>query len=60
MPDETEIWSITDDKSCLCGQTQEEILTWIVQHLSELGIGKGAKIVHDPFGWVVTIEDFEV
>jgi len=56
MPDGAEIESITEDQACLCNSSQSEILSWIVQHVDEIVMGTKLEIVHDPFGWIVTID----
>lgn len=56
MPDGTEIESIKGEDECLCGNSQREILTWIVEHLPALEFDDVLKIGRDPFGYVVIIQ----
>jgi hypothetical protein len=56
MLDGTEIESIREDGACLCDSTDDDILRWIVEHVSELRIGTSLQIKRDPFGWIVTIK----
>lgn len=55
MPDGKEIESIKGDGECLCGNSQREILTWIVEHLPVLEFDDVVSINHDPFGYYVSI-----
>lgn len=50
-----EIYSITDDETCLCQNTQTEILEWIVQHLPEIKFDEQVKIERTCVGWNVFI-----
>ena len=64
MPNGVEITSITEDPyNCLCNQTQDDILIWIIQNLSKsttpLKRGSVLRIERDPFGYLVTIEKVE-
>lgn len=56
MPDGSEIETIDEDELCLCGNSQKEILTWIIDHIPDLSIGDELDIAHTPFGWEVSIE----
>lgn len=59
MPDGTEIKSINKDDSCLCTNTQTEILTWIIKRAPLLEIGERLVIEHDPFSWNIKIEKID-
>lgn len=56
MPDGTEIESIKGTNECLCGISQREILTWIVEHLPNLEFDQELIINRSPFGYEVSIE----
>jgi len=60
MPDGKEIETINDDVSCLCTNTYQEILVWIVNHVPDIEIGKKLVIEHTPFGWVVSTDNIDV
>ena len=55
MPDGTEIESIKGDDECLCGNSQREILIWIVEHLPMLEFNDVVSINRDLFGYYVSI-----
>jgi len=56
MPDGKEIEYISIDRSCLCTNTNKEIVTWIARQVPDIEIGKKLIIEHTPFGWDVSIE----
>lgn len=56
MPDGKEIGSINSNNACLCGNTQTEILTWIVERVPGLEIGDKLEIEHTPIGYSVSIQ----
>ncbi len=55
MPDGTEIESIKGDDECLCGNSQREILIWVVEHLPKLEFDDIVSINRGPFGYYVSI-----
>ena len=55
MPDGTEIESIKGDE-CLCGNSQREILMWIIEHLPPLKLDSVISINRDPFGYSISIK----
>lgn len=59
LQDGTEIESINQDGSCLCTNTQTEILSWIIERTPPLEIGDRLVIEHVPFGWNVNIETID-
>lgn len=59
MPDGSEIESIKGEDVCLCGNSQREILTWIVEHLPALEFDETVNINRGPFGYIVTIKKEE-
>ena len=57
MPNsEEEVYSIVEDGTCLCQNTQEEILRWIVQHLPNVEFDEEIEIVRNCCGWEVYIK----
>ena len=56
MPDGSEVESIQGEDECLCGNTQRQILIWIVEHLPNLEFDETVSINRDPFGYFVTIK----
>ena len=53
MPNGVEVEKFDGENVCLCGKTQNEILTMIVQHAPEIEIGTKLEIEHTVFGWNV-------
>ena len=56
MPDGTEIESIDKDGTCLCGNSQTEILSWIVNRMPIVEVGQELEIYHSTFGWEISIK----
>jgi len=55
MPGGEVIESINQDDTCLCNNSQTEVLSWIVGHLPEIEICDKLEIKHTPVGWDVSI-----
>lgn len=57
MPDGTEIESINKDGTCLCENSQIEIMSWVVNRMPVVEIGQKLEIYHSPFGWEISIKE---
>lgn len=58
MPNGKEFESIDGNNACLCGNTQTEILTWIVERVPGVEIGDKLEIEHTPVGYYVSIQKY--
>ena len=60
LPNGKEIESISIDGSCMCTNTNHEILEWIAHQVPDIEIGQKLVIEHTPFGWDVSIEKIDL
>jgi hypothetical protein len=60
LPDGKEIETINRDGSCLCTNTNQEILEWIAHQVPDIEIGQKLVVEHTPFDWNVSIQKTDV
>jgi hypothetical protein len=60
MPDGIIYSSLTDEEDCLCGKSQDEIISFIFLKLGKIEFDERIIIDRDCFGWYVRREKIDL